>query len=605
MASDAVVLALWGLAALVLASALLPLCRGVAFRYGLVAHPREDRWHREPTPMLGGVAIVLPALALALLTGHQNELAVPLLAGLAMFIVGVTDDVVSLKPATKLIAQIAVASVVVLSGARLHWTTSLTLDTVLTVVWLVGLTNAFNLLDNMDGLCAGIVVIATATLFAGFYVTPGAEAEAGYLAIVLGATVAFLIRNVHPASIFMGDAGSLFLGISIASLALVSDTQVVDRSNILSVVVAPVLVVVIPIADTVMVTLSRLVSGRRVSQGGRDHTSHRLVVIGLSERAAVGVLWALSVGAAFIAIGVRSLSVSWAWLIAATFIIAMVVFASYLAQVRVYHDAPEDLPSGITPVVVDFMHKRRVAEVLLDFCLVTLCYFAAWRLRFDGPEWPYYFGRFLESLPLVVGVQLTTFFVVGAYRGLWRHFGLMDGVVFFRGVVVGTLASISAIVYWYGFQDYSRGVFVIYPALLLLLLVGSRASFRLIEEFVRRRRAGTRLAIYGAGEAGALVAQELLGDRHEAYSLVGFIDDDPRKQRLRLKGYGVLGGERALLDLIEENSVDVVVVSARRFDDVRLKRVERACRGKNVNLLRFTFHLEPRVAVPTQAIAHP
>ena len=596
MPSDVIVLGVWALGALLLSSLLIPVCRSVALRYGYVAHPREDRWHRRPTALLGGVAIAVPALGLAALSGDAVALALPLTAGLLMFLVGLTDDVLTLKPATKLIAEIALASIFVLFGARLHWTASLTLDTLLTLVWLVGVTNAFNLLDNMDGLCAGIALIAGSTLLAGLYSQHGLVPETRYLAILIGATAGFLIRNVHPGSIFMGDGGSLYLGLTVAALGLSRGGLEVDRSNVLSVVVAPVLVVLIPIFDTTLVTISRLLSGRRVSQGGRDHSSHRLVAIGLSERAAVGVLWSLSLGAALVAVTVRWLSGGWAGLLAAAFILAMVVFAAYLAQVRVYHDTADHLPPTVTPMVVEFMHKRRVAEVLLDFFLVTICYYAAWRLRFDGPEWPLYFGRFLESLPIVLAVQLTTLFVVGAYRGLWRHFGLIDGVVFVRGVVVGTLGMIVAIVYWYGFEDYSRGVFIVYAAFLVIMMTGSRASFRLIGEFVRRRRAGSRLVIYGAGEAGALVAQEMLGDGDEPYRMLGFIDDDPRKQRVRLHGYSVVGGERALLSLLEADGVDVVVISARRFDDIRLKRVERACKAKGVKLLRFHFHLESLVS---------
>ncbi len=596
MSPDILPLLLWGLAALAFSSALIPACRALALRYGYVAQPREDRWHGRPTPLLGGIAIAVPALVLSAASGDFMEMAILLAAGLFMFIVGTADDLLSLKPATKLIAEIALASMFVLFGARLHWVTSLTLDTMLTLVWLVGLTNAFNLLDNMDGLCAGIALIAGTTLLAGLYSRVGFNPETRYLVILLGATAGFFVRNVYPASIFMGDGGSLFLGLTLAALPLSMDGLAIDRSNVLSVVVAPVLVVLIPIFDTTLVTISRLVSGRRVSQGGRDHSSHRLVAIGLSERAAVGVLWGLSLAAGFVAVTVRWLTVGWAGLLASAFILSMVVFAAYLAQVRVYHDAPKELPPGLTPVVVDFMHKRRVGEVLLDFSLVTISYYAAWRLRFDGPEWPLYFDRFLESLPIVLAVQLTSLFTVGAYRGIWRHFGLMDGVVFARGVGVGTLAMIVGIVYWYGFQDYSRGVFVMYAALLMIMLAGSRASFRLIGEFVRRRRSGTRLVIYGAGEAGSLVAEEMLRDKSESFRLVGFVDDDPRKLRLRLHGYPVIGGERALLSLIEDEGVDVVVISSRRFDDLRLKRVERACKAKDVRLMRFHFHLEALVS---------
>ena len=137
-----------------------------------------------------------------------------------MFVVGLIDDVLSLKPSTKLIAQIALASALLFFDYRLNWLESVTLDSLLTLVWVVGMTNAFNLLDNMDGLCAGIALIVGAALLIDLL--PGAAgtrafAEARYLAILLGATGGFLVYNLHPASIFMGDSGSLLLGFSFAA----------------------------------------------------------------------------------------------------------------------------------------------------------------------------------------------------------------------------------------------------------------------------------------------------------------------------------------------------------------------------------------------------
>lgn len=549
-----------------------------------------------PTPLLGGAAIAIPSIVLCLVAGDAWRLAPILSAGAFMFLVGLTDDAIALKPATKLIAQIAVASLLVASGSRLYWVSSMTVDTVMSLVWLVGLTNAFNLLDNMDGLCAGVAGVALATLIAGSSAAGGIGPEERYLAILLGATLAFLLRNYYPASIFMGDAGSLFLGVTVAALALTSEARQSDRSNVLSAVIAPMLVVAIPIVDTTLVTISRMLAGRRVSVGGRDHSSHRLVVIGLTEPAAVGVLWALSAGAAVVAIVIKSMTVGWAGLLAAVAILAMAVFAAYLAQVKVYDESPNSLPHGFTPLVLDVMHKRRALEVLLDFCLVAICYFAAWRLRFDGPEWNIYFPRFLESLPFAISAQLVSFFLVGAYRGQWRHFGLMDGVVFIKGIALGSLGTVGVTLYAFGFRNYSRGVFIIFPVLLLLGVVGFRASFRLIEEFVQRRGRGRRLVIYGAGPAGALVIQELLGSHARRYRLLGFIDDDVRKRRLRLKGYAVLGSESDLMALVKQGAVDVVVVSPRIFDAARLERLQAACGAKNVQLLRVHFHIETLVS---------
>src|SRR5205823_1484319 len=263
-------------------------------------------------------------------------------------------------------------------------------DMLLTLVWVVGLTNAFNLIDNMDGHGGGIALIAGVALLIDLL--PGAAGsraffEVRYLAILLAATAGFLVYNVHPASIFMGDSGSLLLGFSFAAVTLSAGRQTPGRSDILSIVAGPVLVLLIPIFDTTLVTLSRWVSGRRASQGGRDHSSHRLVAIGLSERGAVALLWLLAAigGGLGIAIDFRNQS-STAVAAGFAFVVGMALFAVYLAGIRVYDDGDATPESGVTPIVVEFMHKRRVAEVLLDSALVSLCYYVAYRLRFEDPH---------------------------------------------------------------------------------------------------------------------------------------------------------------------------------------------------------------------------
>jgi UDP-GlcNAc:undecaprenyl-phosphate GlcNAc-1-phosphate transferase len=175
----------------------------------------------------------------------------------------------------------------------------------------------------------------------------------------------------------------------------------------------------------------------------------------------------------------------------------------FLARVRVYDD--EDFKrlheGNVTPLVADFMHKRRVAEVLLDLCLITLAYYTAYHLRFDTPEFGANYPLFMQSLPIVVAVQIVALALVGGYRGAWHHFGMMDAVVFAKGVALGTVAAQVVILYAYRFQSYSRAVFVIYAGLLLLMLWGSRASFRLVSEFVQRRVVGSAASCHGTGGA--------------------------------------------------------------------------------------------------------
>jgi UDP-GlcNAc:undecaprenyl-phosphate GlcNAc-1-phosphate transferase len=165
-------------------------------------------------------------------------------------------------------------------------------------------------------------------------------------------------------------------------------------------------------------------------------------------------------------------------------------------------------------------------------------------------------------------------------------------------VFFGTLASVSLIVYLYRFENYSRGVFVIYAALLVLMLVGSRASFRLMSEFAhRRRQIGDRLVIYGAGDGAAATARELLSARQGGYRMLGFIDDDPDMARRRVQGYPVLGDFVSLESLITNGAVDSVVITTPLIDVDRLKRLKMLCEEQQVSLLRLRVELDRLVAV--------
>jgi UDP-GlcNAc:undecaprenyl-phosphate GlcNAc-1-phosphate transferase len=591
------------LLALALSLVVVPLCRLVAVRLGYVARPREDRWHRRPVALFGGVGIALVLFTCASVFGIARQQPVLVLAAAAVFMVGLVDDLLSLKPATKLIAQIGLASALLVFGYRLNWLESTTLDLMLTLVWIVGMTNAFNLLDNMDGLCAGIAMIVGAALLVDLLpgVSGTAFAEARYLAALLGATGGFLVYNLHPATIFMGDSGSLLLGFSFAAVTLSSARPTPGRSDILSIVAAPVLVLLIPIFDTTLVTLSRWFSGRRASQGGRDHSSHRLVAIGMSERRAVALLWALAAVGGGLGVVLGRYHSSYSALAAAfAFVVGMVLFAAYLAGIRVYEESDARVRQGsLTPIVVDFMYKRRVAEVLLDFCLVSLCYYIAYRLRFEDPEeFMKNFQMFINSLPIVVTAQLGAFFVVGVYRGVWRHFGMSDTLIVVRGVAVGTCAAVLTILFIPYFMTYSRTAFAVYAVLVAVAVTLSRASFRLAGEFMQRQRqTGRRIVVYGAGDASGLVLRELLAGSGDNVRIVGFIDDDPRKNGNRVNGYAVLGGFSALAVLVKSASVDAVVISTRSLTPERLNNLQLLCADANVGLTRLRVHLESLVDV--------
>jgi FlaA1/EpsC-like NDP-sugar epimerase len=182
------------------------------------------------------------------------------------------------------------------------------------------------------------------------------------------------------------------------------------------------------------------------------------------------------------------------------------------------------------------------------------------------------------------------------YRGVWRHFGLMDAVVVGKGVLAGAVTAQLVILYLYRFFSYSRTVFAIYAVLLLALVVASRASFRLIGEFVHRRRVATdRLLIYRSGDEGGLALRELLNDSNTAYRMLGFVDDDPQSRQTRVHGYPVLGGYDYLVSQITGHRVDIVIVSGPRIDPGRVRDLAAICASHHVALSRLHVDLEPLV----------
>jgi UDP-GlcNAc:undecaprenyl-phosphate GlcNAc-1-phosphate transferase len=466
------------LIAFALAVALVPLCRILSIRLDVVARPRADRWHRSVVPLLGGVAIGLSMVITGLISGLATSLPAILFASIAVFITGLVDDILLLRPASKLVSQIAIAAALVYFGFRLHWVESRLLDSALTMVWVVGLTNAFNLLDNMDGLCAGIALIVAVMLLAGFWTgvtRESAAPEMTFLAILAGAAAGFLVFNFPPASIFMGDSGALLFGFALAALTLGQEGVRASRSDVLSVIAGPAFVLLIPIFDTTLVTVARLLSGRSPARGGRDHSSHRLVAIGLSERDAVLVLWGLASIGGMIGLLLRNFSAAWSMPVGGLFLLGMGVFAVYLVRVRVYDDVPAAAPASFTLLQTNYLNKRRVVEVIVDVTLIFASYYWATSIVFNDPE-AYLRNAdvFYQSLPVFMATQLIAFFALGMYRGLWRAFVAADTMRIVEAIAIGTLLAQVILFVYYGTFPISWLVVTIQAMMLAAAVVASR-----------------------------------------------------------------------------------------------------------------------------------
>ena len=449
---------------LVLAIVLTALARVVSPRVGLVAAPRRDRWHSAPTPLLGGVAIYLAFVAGFGFFGPRTTGAYAILAGGTLLVItGLVDDILHIKPYTKLVFQLIAASILVYFGLHLPFVEYQLVNDVLTIFWLVGITNALNLLDNMDGLAGGVTAIACLFLAITF-VLNGQIAEAVLPAMLGAAALGFLVFNFNPASIFMGDSGSMFLGFLLSGTALLSDTG--RLRNLTLVLLTPVLILMIPIFDTCIVTVTRKLSGRRISQGGRDHTSHRLVALGVSERRAVLLFYLFAAVSGAFALMVRSMSTTVMMALVPGFALLVVFLGLYLGKVRVYEEG-EEAPQGfrIINAIAEFSYKRRVFEVLLDVILMTLAYYGAFLLRWDGNLPEEQSAIFVRTLPLVIIIQMAFFLFGGVYRGIWRYVGITDFLTIARAVLAGGAVSMLVVFVEYWFRGPSRAVALAeYPA---------------------------------------------------------------------------------------------------------------------------------------------
>src|SRR5262249_19250124 len=346
---------------------------------------------------------------------------------------------------TKLIAQIVAACALVVSGVQVGTPALAPIAIPLTILWIVGITNAFNLLDNMDGLSAGTAAIAPMFLFP-FSMSVG-NAGIAFLALaVAGGALGFLVYNFNPARIFMGDSGSMFLGYTLSGIALIGTREM--ASDIFFVLLVPAAMMGLPIFDTTLVTIVRTLEGRPLSQGGRDHLSHRLVAVGLSERQAVIVLYVLAISFGSLGLIARSIGVWVSLLAAGALLVIAVLFGAYLAQIRIYGPVQfAEKSAALTgrPVINGMiMFKRELGEAALDSVLVCVAYLGSFVLHYGlpnpaapGPD-PYAsLPNVLQaSLAYVLIVKLSLLLFFGAYRGMWRYIGLPDLMSLARASVV-------------------------------------------------------------------------------------------------------------------------------------------------------------------------
>lgn len=585
--------AAWGAfaTALLASLGLTPLVIQFARAKGLTAKVCADRWHTKPTALFGGVAIVFAVvLAATLFLPPKAGFTGVAVGALFIFLVGLYDDRKSMRPAHKFVAQLVAACFFVgVFYGRMENQPDIWWLIPFAIVWIVGITNAFNLLDNMDGLSSGVALIV-AVLMAANAANAGDFAVATSGLIIAGATLGFLVYNFNPAKVFMGDCGSMFLGFSLACLTLMNDSTL-QAGNLFTALLLPTLALATPIFDTFFVSVVRLMHARPISQGGRDHTSHRLVLLGLSERRAVMWLYGITLWFGLIALWGSSTH-NW-WSIAAVTVLSMVallVFALFLAEVETYSEEEYEkarLKKKSEKTVLSRMiyHKRRFVEAFLDFGLICACLIAAFVLRFEGQMLPADVRALGIAMPYVVACQMTAFYAFGLYRGLWRYATISDIGIAVRGVLAGAVASAVLILLTAPVHPFPRSTLFIYCSLMLVGTVGVRLGLKALRyHFALKWRDGQkRVLVVGAGDAGELAVREMFNNRALQLQPIGFLDDDPAKQRASIHGIRVLGTRSKLLQVIDEMNIDEVVIAMPSIGNGVVQEVIDACDSRDIS----------------------
>src|SRR5215510_426347 len=459
----------------------------IAATTGWVAASQQERWSKRVVALFGGLPILLAFSIAALFVSHERETLLLLLLTWSMAALGLLGDLLGLRPAAKLLCQILLAGIAVYAGILHVLSGNYWVDAGFTIFWIVAITNAVLLLDNMDGLAAGIVIIALfqIVLFAG-----PANPATGLAVCMLAALAGYLLFNFSPAKVFMGNVGTFAVGFFLAC-ASVKTAQ--HLSGLGSVLFVPCTVLFIPIFDTLLVSSTRRRQGRAISRRERDHTSHRLVLAGLSDRQAVALLYGIAIIAGMMAFLEKSY---WAPEIGAgivaLFLIAATLFWIYLAKLQLPaswlpqsgEDAgalPKFLPQSVT----------RIAVVVFDVLIILLGLYFAFLIRLGKMD-QVIFGRFLFAAALSIAFKLTLLLICGAYRNRWeiREKNDIYPILKAIGIAAVLLAAVSVVLPYP--KPIGIRVLLLDTLLTSSLLLLVRASTAILDEFFSMTRFSAR-----------------------------------------------------------------------------------------------------------------
>jgi UDP-GlcNAc:undecaprenyl-phosphate/decaprenyl-phosphate GlcNAc-1-phosphate transferase len=597
------------LLALFICILLIPLIKRFSYKLGYLAQPRSDRWHKSPTPIFGGIAIffgfILSQIIYFSILGQWDKVPWGLLSGsVIIFTIGLYDDFHPISPLGKLLGQIVAAALVILLGytstffnPRIENEIIAQLPNILfTFIWLVGITNAINLLDNMDGLAGGISLIAACIL--GFFFWREGNQPLFLVSITLaGSLLGFLFFNFPPASIFMGDSGSLFLGFTLAILAIAQQQQ---ASNVFAVISVPTLLFLLPILDTLLVTITRLMRGQSPTHGGRDHTSHRLIAFGLNERQTLYILYAVALITGIMAAALESINYWMSLALVPILVIVLALLVAYLGRMKVVSNIDVQENPVIAKVIGEITYRRRLLEFGLDFFLISIAFYLSFLANYGLVMNNERLALYLQALPIGLASAYIVNFLVGVYRGVWRYVGLDDFVRYVQASI-GCIAIFAGLLFlinsfsdieWT--NDFPSKIILFFGVFLFLSLSTSRSSFKFLDLLFsasQPRIGRERVVIYGASDSGEMAIRWMQMNLGLNYLPVGILADNPLLIGRRIHGVEVIGNYADLEKIITQGSIQGVIITEGLDEMERLNAVKNICKANQcwIKVLRLGF----------------
>ena len=585
-------------------------------RLGMIDVPRGRHEHAKPTPLGGGIAIVVSFFMVGFVFGQSSRSVLMMLGSFALpsaviVITGLLDDRYELSSWVKLFAQIAAGVLVYyLDGGfyvMFEWNIPDYIGLPLTVCWVIGIINAFNLIDGLDGLAAGLACVSSVTLTV-WGVLNGNPGYAALSMIFCGACLGFLFFNFSPAKIFMGDTGSMFLGLFFAFLCRRYTSGVVTFTSLL----VPLLAIGLPIFDVFLAIWRRLMrriinpKAGGIMEGDHDHLHHRLMKKTGSQSKTALLLYLLM---AVIGMGAVCSVMMREVFSGAIYIVLLggVFLAIRLADIELL-DSFGCIVKGVK------RPSRRLLLVivhpLIDYVLISLSYIAVCGFIYrNDVDFPATYGYLIFCLPLML-----TLYVSGIYRTYWLRAGINRYHIYFKMLLLGGCIELVIIYFMERYCHFFRiadswrlyGGYFFFFMMVLILVGAERFMVRYLESFglrslylkvraddIRERH----LILIGGGVACRLFVINLFCRNYMQLPLVvsGIIDDDPSLRRLNVYGFPVLGNTDALEDLYSKDPFDMMVITT-AISEESLEKVRTFAERHDIQLGVFraeTHHCTP------------